>query len=218
MSTAVALLSGGLDSGTGLAMWLEREAAAVAECVTFDYGQRAAVLECAAARALADRFGLPWRRVELSWLADAAVRAGSSLVSGGGALPDRAGAQTVGDEDSAAAVWVPARNLVFLSIGAAFAESVGADVVVAGFNREEAATFPDNSAGFVAAFDAVAKFGTRNSVAVESPTIGMTKAEVVAAARRHGMTEEDFWSCYDGGPGICGKCESCVRSRLAWGV
>jgi 7-cyano-7-deazaguanine synthase len=214
--TAVALLSGGLDSGVGLALWLASTDRAVRECVTFDYGQRAAAAECAAASSLAGRFGLPWRRVALPWLADAAVRAGSALVVGGDALPDRVGAAEAGDVDSAAAVWVPARNLVFLSIAAAFAEAGDADTVLAGFNREEAATFPDNSADFVAAFDAVAQLGTGNGVRVAAPTIGMAKAEVVAEARRLGLVETEFFSCYDAGPKPCGKCESCVRSRLAW--
>ena len=216
MPAAVALLSGGLDSATGLALWLERPGAAVVECVTFDYGQRAAGSECAAASGIAARFGLPWRCVALPWLSDAAVRAGCALVEGAGQLPDRTGTAEVGDADSAAAVWVPARNLVFLSIATAFAEAAAASAVLAGFNIEEAATFADNSAEFVAAFDAVARFGTRNGVVVASPTIGMAKAEVVAHARRLGMREADFWSCYAAGPDPCGKCESCVRSRRAW--
>ncbi len=122
----------------------------------------------------------------------------------------------VGDAASAAAVWVPARNVVFLAAAASFAEAMGVGFVLAGFNREEAETFPDNSAAFVLACDEVLRLGTRSGVRVCSPTIEMDKAGIVAEARRHGMTEADFWSCYEAGPESCGRCESCVRNRRAW--
>jgi 7-cyano-7-deazaguanine synthase len=224
--TAIALLSGGLDSGTGLAMWLAREDHAVELCVTFDYGQRSAAAEHRHAARLAGRFGLPSQRLELPWLRDAARRAGSALVpggvgqggdiTGGGDLPSAGTADAPGDAASAAAVWVPARNLVFLAIAASLAEAAGAGFVLAGFNREEAETFPDNSAPFVAAVDEALRFGTRSRVRICSPTIEMEKVGIVAEARRQGMTESDFWSCYRSGPEPCGTCESCVRSRRAW--
>lgn len=214
MSSAVVLLSGGLDSGTALAMWRD-EGKEVALCLTADYGQRGAARERAAARALAERFGLAWQVLELPWLGEAAARTGSALMPGGGELP-RPVAPAPGDDASAAAVWVPARNVVLLAAAAAWAEASGADTVLSGFNREEAATFADNSAAFVAAMDSVLELGTRSSVAVCSPTIAMTKREIAARARALGLSRDDFWSCYDAGPQPCGRCESCRRSDLAW--
>jgi 7-cyano-7-deazaguanine synthase len=183
--------------------------------VTFDYGQRSAAAEAAAAGRLAARYGLPWRRLDLPWLAAAARRAGSALMPGAAALPGATPAAP-GDASSAAAVWVPARNVVFVAIGAALAEAGGHQAVLTGFNREEAATFPDNSADFVAAMDAVLQLGTRNGVTVCSPTLAMDKAEIVRQAVASGQLEAEFWSCYAGGPAPCGRCESCVRSRVAW--
>ncbi len=197
-------------------MWLARRDHAIESCLTFDYGQRSAAAECRIAERLARRFGLPWRVVELPWLADAARRAGSALVSGGREVPLGATVDSPGDAESAAAVWVPARNVVLLAAAASFAEAAGAEFVLAGFNREEAETFPDNSLAFVVAYEEVLRFGTRSGVRVCSPTIEMDKAGIVAEARRHGMTEAEFWSCYGAGPEPCGKCESCVRSRRAW--
>jgi 7-cyano-7-deazaguanine synthase len=214
--TAVALLSGGLDSGVALAAWLG-DGGRVALCLCADYGQRAAAREARASERLAGRFGLPWRRLELPWLADASRVAGSALVDGAGAdLPARTEAAP-GDAASAWAVWVPARNLVLVAAAAAFAEALGAGVVLAGFNREEAATFADNSPAFVAACDAALALGTRTAVRVVSPTLGLDKVGIVALARRAGLGPADFWSCYaaDADPATCG-CESCVRSRRAW--
>jgi 7-cyano-7-deazaguanine synthase len=110
-------------------------------------------------------------------------------------------------------VWVPARNAVLVAIAAAHAEVLGADCIVAGFNREEAATFPDNSAAFLSAGSAFLQHGTRTQVAVTSPTIGMDKNELVAAAGALGFRPDDFWSCYTGDAEPCGRCESCLRSR-----
>ena len=105
---------------------------------------------------------------------------------------------------------------VLIAAAAAFAEALGADTVIAGFNREEAATFPDNSADFAAAMRAALALGTRAGVAVSSPTQELGKAEIVAEARRLGLAQHDFWSCYGEGPEPCAACESCVRSARAW--
>jgi 7-cyano-7-deazaguanine synthase len=207
---AVALLSGGLDSGVAAALHLAAGNPLV-RCVCFDYGQRAAAREVAAARALAARWHVGCDVVALPWLAALAAQSGSLLVASG-ALPAGTAARP-GDAHSARAVWVPARNAGFVAIGAAFAETLGATCVVAGFNREEAATFPDNSAAFLAAGTSFLAHGTRTGVVVVSPTIAMDKAELVATARRLGFAASDFWSCYEGGEQPCGRCESCLRSR-----
>jgi 7-cyano-7-deazaguanine synthase len=212
---AVALLSGGLDSGVAAAVF-RAAGGELAQCLTFDYGQRAAVREQERASRLAARLGVPWRAITLPWLQEFAVLAGSALLPGTGALP-RGTRQVPGDAGSAKAVWVPARNAVFVAIAAAAAEAMGAGIVLAGFNREEAATFPDNSAGFVAAADAYLAFGTRTQVQVQSPTLGWDKVEIVQHARRLGFAPADFWSCYEGGSRPCGSCESCLRSAVAWG-
>ncbi len=211
MASGVALLSGGLDSGVAAAMFL-RAGGRLALALFADYGQRACEREAAAAGALARRWHVPLQRVALPWLGALAASAGSRLVPGTGELP--AGTDAVpGDAASAAAVWVPARNAVLVAVAAAHAETLGAGCVVAGFNREEAATFPDNSAAFVAAAGAFLAHGTKNGVQVVSPTQALDKAGIVAAARELGFCARDVWSCYGGGVEPCGRCESCRRSR-----
>lgn len=214
-SRAIALLSGGLDSAVAVGTWLG-EGRNVDLALTFDYGQRAAAAEAAAARRLAARWGIAWRPLPMPWLAEAAAVAGSALVEGGPDLP-RGTVNRPGDETSAAAVWVPARNVVLVAIAASLAEARGAGAVLVGFNREEAATFPDNSAEFVQAMDEVLRLGTRRRVAVVSPTLAWDKREIVACARRLGLAAGDVWSCYGSGPEPCGVCESCARARAAWG-
>lgn len=212
MATAVVLLSGGLDSAVAAAMFASAPGQRLAACLFGDYGQRARHQEAAAAAKLAARWRVPMLRLELPWLGELARRAGCRLLAGTGELPVGTAALP-GDAASASLVWVPARNAVLVAVAAAHAEALGADVVVAGFNREEAATFADNSAGFVDACTTMLRFATRNAVRVVSPTLDLDKAGIVAAARRLGFAAGDFWSCYEGGVEPCGRCESCLRSR-----
>lgn len=213
--TAVALLSGGLDSVVAVADFLDR-GGRVLRCLNFAYGQRAAHREREASRRFCERFGLRLHPIGLPWLEEVSSASGSALVATERDLPS--GTQDdPGDEESAKAVWVPARNCVLLAVAAAYAELDGAQCVIAGFNREEAVTFPDNSPEFVAAASAMLAIGTRNGVVVEAPVGGLDKREIVARARQLGIGPEDLWSCYRGDAVPCGRCESCLRSARAWG-
>ena len=209
--SGIALLSGGLDSAVAAAMFRQGGERLVA-ALFCDYGQRAVAREDAAAARLAARWQVPLLRIQLPWLRELAQRSGSRLMAGTGALPQGT-ATAPGDAASARAVWVPARNAVFVAIAAAHAEALGADCVIAGFNREEAETFPDNSAAFLEAGTAFLHHGTRTGVQVQSPTIAWDKERIVTEARALGFTAADFWSCYEGGERPCGRCESCLRSR-----
>lgn len=202
---AVALLSGGLDSTVAFALEARRTLLAL----TFDYGQRAARREIASARRAAARHRVPHRVIRLPWL-------------GGGALTDRSRALPRPDlrrsaqvRASAKAVWVPNRNGVFIAVGAALAERAGADAVLVGFNREEAATFPDNSRTFLRAATRALSYSTATRVRVISPTAGWDKARIVREARRRGIDLAGLWPCYEGGRTWCLRCESCRRALRA---
>lgn len=211
---AWALLSGGLDSGVALALWL-RAGGTCAGALTANYGQRAAVREAEAAQGLARRLGVPWRGLDLGWLAGPSRSSGSALVDGSRDLPT-AEPSAPGDAATAAAVWVPARNVVLCAAAAAFADAAGVGWILTGFNAEEAVTFADNSPAFVAAVDGLLRWGCRAPVRLASPTLHLAKPAIVAAARTLGFGPGDFWSCYEGGIRPCQRCESCARAARAW--
>jgi 7-cyano-7-deazaguanine synthase in queuosine biosynthesis len=52
---------------------------------------------------------------------------------------------------------------------------------------------------------------TLSGVAVESPTAGLTKPEIVRKGVEVGAPLAHVWSCYEAGPWMCGACESCAR-------
>ncbi|MFB3882412.1 MAG: 7-cyano-7-deazaguanine synthase QueC [Armatimonadota bacterium] len=210
--SAIVLLSGGLDSAVNLKLAVDE--GRVLSALTFDYGQRAAAREAAAAALMCRQLGVFHRLIELPWLAEICRTA---LVDRSAAIPEvRAEAvETGAGAPTAEAVWVPNRNGVFVNIAAAFAEALGADSIVAGFNSEEAATFPDNSAAFVAATNAALSHSTLSKPELRSYTQDMTKAEIVARGREAGAPIATIWSCYLGGVEHCWRCESCARLERA---
>jgi 7-cyano-7-deazaguanine synthase len=212
MSKAITLLSGGLDStvATKLAM---REYDVVC-ALTFDYGQRACSREIDVARRLCKAFDIEHRVVELPWLSSWTKTA---LVNEKEALP-KASDDDLASEAMmrAVGVWVPNRNGAFVAVAAALAESLDADIIIAGFNIDEATTFPDNSTEFVNATNAALALSTLNGVILKSPTLHMTKAAIAQEFLSLKIPYDLFWCCYDGGNKLCGSCESCARTIRAF--
>jgi 7-cyano-7-deazaguanine synthase len=209
----VILLSGGVDSTVNLRKALLETEPVLA--LTFDYGQKAVSREIEAASAMCVRTGVPHRVIPLPWLGEITATA---LVSDDRELPrpapedlDRAEASA----DRAAAVWVPNRNGIFVAVGAAFAESLGAHAVVGGFNAEEGRAFPDNSPEFLSAANGLLRFSTLARIKVLSYTATLDKAAVVKLGAELGAPLDLVWSCYGPGPEPCGECESCLRLARA---
>ncbi|GIW71706.1 MAG: 7-cyano-7-deazaguanine synthase [Planctomycetota bacterium] len=204
----MALLSGGLDSTVATA--LAARTAPVVRALTIDYGQRAAARELEAARAIAAALGIPHQVVHLPFLGELGRNA---LTQHSLEVPRTRPEELEGAQALARAerVWVPNRNGVMLAVAAALAEGLGAGCVIMGFNREEAQTFPDNSYEFLLAARAALRYSTRGRVTLQSPTVGMDKAELLEAGRRAGAPLAHIWVCYLGEEEHCGQCESCQR-------
>jgi 7-cyano-7-deazaguanine synthase len=187
--------------------------------LTVDYGQRAAVPEIRAARKLAEYYGVPHRVLELKWLGGLG---GSALTEDSLGVPEP-DSNRLDDlkaaTETAKAVWVPNRNGVLINVAAAVAESSGAQQVVVGFNKEEAATFPDNSSQFLGTANLALKYSTAGKVKLACYTDMMVKSEIVQALKNlpKPFPFELVWSCYHGGEKMCGKCESCKRFFRATG-
>lgn len=212
--SAVILLSGGLDSAYNL--WKAKaEGVDIRLALTFDYGQRASNREISTAKALTKKLNINQQVVEITWFSSFTT---SSLVNRSAAVPV-AEEVSVDDFDqstkTAARVWVPNRNGIFLNIAAGFAEGLGAEAVIPGFNKEEAATFPDNSQAFQDALEKSFKFSTATAVRVFSYSTSLNKTEIVREGRTLGLPFGELWPCYFANEKICGQCESCLRFKRA---
>lgn len=213
MKTSVVLLSAGLDSTVNFFQALRESR--VLLTLTFNYGQRAAVREIESARKMSEMNGVRHQTVDLPFFK---IWGGSSLVDESKSLPlgsDVSIDDLKQSQQTAKSVWVPNRNGVFLNIAAGFAEAAKADWVIPGFNKEEAATFPDNSEAFLQQTTQSLSYSTANGVAVKCFTTALSKPEIVKRGLELGVDFRLMWPCYQAGATWCGQCESCLRSRRA---
>jgi 7-cyano-7-deazaguanine synthase len=212
MKKAVILLSGGVDSATALA--LARAEGYEPYALTVDYGQRHAV-EIESAKKVAEAVGVAQHRILRMDLAPFA----SSALTGDGEVPkDRASRGA-----DIPVTYVPARNLIFLSCAAAWAESLGARDIFIGVSSVDYSGYPDCRPDFIESFQRTVNVATKagvegEDVTVHAPFLEMSKADVVRRGRKLGLDYSLTHSCYDPEPGgrACGRCDSCLIRRKAF--
>ncbi len=131
-------------------------------------------------------------------------------------------AKVAGGEEGAefAHEWVPARNLVMLSIATAYAEAKGFDFIVLGNNLEEAGAYPDNEPEFINRFNALLPFAVADGkrVRVLMPVGNLMKHEIVALGLELGAPLHHTWSCYRAGELHCGTCGPCFMRKTAFKI
>ncbi|MXP00147.1 7-cyano-7-deazaguanine synthase QueC [Altererythrobacter xixiisoli] len=204
---AVVLLSGGLDSMVAGAI-ARREGYAV-NALTIDYNQRHRC-ELDAARVVARELGAERHLVmplDLRQFGGSALTADIAVPKGG-----------VGDDIPV--TYVPARNLVFLSLTLAWAEAIGSTDIFIGVNALDYSGYPDCRPEFIASFVQTARLATKvgaegADITVHTPLQHWTKARIAREAQQLGLDPAISWSCYDPTPeGLaCGLCDSCRLRR-----
>ncbi len=212
--SSLVLLSGGLDSTVNVYCALKNTKVKLA--LTFNYGQKAAKKEIECSKKICAQLGIAWKSVALPFLADIS---GSSLTRGDKKIPS--GSQVkIKDfktsQKSAKSVWVPNRNGVFLNVAGAYADSMNIDLIIPGFNKEEAQTFPDNSFKYLKKVNDSFLFSTRNHARIHCYTIGLNKTQIVKLGESLEVNWDLIWPCYLGRAKWCGRCESCQRAESAF--
>lgn len=205
---AVVLLSGGLDSMVAAA--LARESGFAVHALTIDYNQRHR-REIDAAHAIAAHLDAV-RHVVLPL---------DLRQFGGSALTDDIAVPKDGVGADVPVTYVPARNLVFLSLTLAWAEALGARDIFIGVNALDYSGYPDCRPEFIAGFQDLAELATKagaqgSGFTIHAPLQFLGKAQIAAETARLGLDPAMSWSCYDPtDEGLaCGLCDSC-RLRKA---
>lgn len=203
---AVVLLSGGLDSATALA-WACKEMGWTCHTVAFDYGQRHRV-EIEASANVAHSLGITDHRV-IS--VDLGVIGGSALTENIDVPKDQH------DNSSIPITYVPARNMIFLSLAAGLAEAVKASRIVIGANVVDYSGYPDCRPDFLDSFAKTATLGTKAGAEgtpfeIVAPLLQLDKSEIIELGLKLGLDYGLTRSCYDPLPdGMpCGHCDSCL--------
>jgi 7-cyano-7-deazaguanine synthase len=153
--------------------------------------------------ALAIDYGQPHAVRELACAARLARAYGAELAIATTTMPS---APSAGDQSM---LW-PGRNLVLLSLAAALAHQVGASEVIIGANADDHAGYPDCRPEFFAVAEPAL------GVKVTAPLLHLTKPEIGARARAHGVPIGETWSCYYPVDGqVCGSCDACAGRERA---
>lgn len=207
---ALILLSGGIDSATCLA--LAKSQGYQCYAMSFDYNQRHKVeLKCA--KKIAEQFKV---KEHIIVKLDMSRWGGSALTNKKIKVPES------GRKQGIPITYVPARNLIFLSIASAFAEARKIQEIFIGVNSLDYSGYPDCRPQFIKAFQKTIDIGTKTGVQnkkikIKAPLQKMTKYQIFKLAIALGLDINKTISCYDPSPeGVpCGKCDSCEIRKNA---
>ncbi len=206
---ALVVCSGGLDSVVS-ATYAQRKLGYEIELIHFQYGSRAEGPEVDAVKACAEFLGVPLKLFPLPVYqkGDSPLLDSDSKVAGG-----EAGAEFAHE-------WVPARNLLLLSVATAYAEANGFEVIVLGNNLEEAGAYPDNEPEFIARFNDLLPFAVGDGKLMEviMPVGNLMKHEIVKLGHDIGAPMDLTWSCYRANALHCGTCGPCFMRRTAFEI
>jgi 7-cyano-7-deazaguanine synthase len=169
--------------------------------VTIDYGQRHRI-ELDAAAEIAKRAGVP----------QAVIPCDSFRALGGNALT---GSETVAsgvrDSDHLPNTFVPGRNLIFLTLAAAYAYQRGITDIVTGVCQTDYSGYPDCRAETMVALQESLRTGMAAPFTIHTPLMFLTKAETITMLNDLGQIDLLAWShtCYNGQVPPCGTCPAC---------
>ena len=210
---AVVLLSGGLDSTTLLHYVKQTLGIRDIYALSLIYGQKhARELEMAAWQA--DAVGVKeHRQVDIGFVGDL-LQGGSALTNPDIPVPDLA--ELEAEQLSQPPTYVPNRNMILISLAAAWAESVGAKVVFYGAQAQDQYGYWDCTVDFVTRINDVLALNRQTCVAVEAPFAERSKAELLKIGLELGVDYGHTWSCYCGGDVACGSCPTCVERERAF--
>jgi len=221
MKKAIILFSGGLDST--ILLWLARSEGYELHALSFDYGQRHKK-ELKSAKKIAKLIGVKSHKI-INLKLD--KWGGSSLTDKKMPLPTSA--QNVRNitaplemKRSIPNTYVPARNIVFLSVAASYAEAIGAQDIFIGVSEVDYSGYNDCRREFIEAMQNAINKGTvcgaenNQHITIRTPFINMTKTEEILLAVKLGVPLERTWSCYKGSKKPCGVCDSCILRANAF--
>ncbi|HKM13903.1 MAG TPA: 7-cyano-7-deazaguanine synthase QueC [Candidatus Methanomethylophilaceae archaeon] len=204
MTKAVVLLSGGLDSTTTLAQAIDDGFEVYA--VSFRYGQRHS-RELISAAEICNHYGVMHSIIDINLTSFKSALTDSDM----DVPQDRKGSL----DKEIPITYVPARNIIFLSIAAGLCESVDADRIYIGANVIDYSGYPDCRPEFFKSYENMLEKGTKagvegNPIKIITPILNMSKADIVRIGKKLNAPLGLTWSCYEGGKKACGHCDSCI--------
>ncbi|MCQ2052503.1 MAG: 7-cyano-7-deazaguanine synthase QueC [archaeon] len=204
MSKAVVLLSGGLDSTTTLAQAIADNNEVVA--LSFRYGQKHDK-ELTSASNISKFYNIKHVIVDMNLSMFRSALTDTSIN-----VPEDRNKSDIGSDIPV--TYVPARNMIMLSVAVGLSESVNADKIYIGANVVDYSGYPDCRPEFLDSFEKMINVGTKAGVEgrpikIVCPILNCSKADIVRLGKKLGAPLHLTWSCYNGKDKACGKCDSC---------
>ncbi len=211
MKKAVVLLSGGLDSST--ALYLAKSEGYEVYAISFNYGQRHKK-ELDFAKKIANG-----AKIKEHIIVNTNMNAW-----GGSALTDSHIDVPNGDAErkDIPVTYVPARNMIFLSYAASFAEAIGSQDIFIGVSQVDYSGYVDCRKEFIDAMENAINQGTvcavkdNKKIKIHAPFMNKTKAEEIRLGIKLGVDYGSTWTCYNGYEKACGECDSCLLRLKAF--
>jgi 7-cyano-7-deazaguanine synthase len=207
--TALVVCSGGLDS-TVSAQVMKNKGYKVT-LLHFQYNCRAESREVQAVKEIAEAMKVPY------WFITTDIF--SKVIKHSPILDKKKPAVAKMDKGVELAYeWVPARNLIMLSIATGIAEAYGFDKIVLGNNLEESGAYPDNEAIFIEKFAEILPYAVNlnKEIQIEMPVGNLMKHEIIKLGIREKAPLDKTWSCYDNGILHCGVCGPCRMRKVGF--
>jgi 7-cyano-7-deazaguanine synthase len=199
---AIVLFSGGLDSTTCLALAKDQGFTPIA--LSFDYGQKQ-IAELQASQLIAQNMNVEHLCLPLTIPGAGA----SSLVN------EQLKTPNYQESEAIPVTYVPARNLIFLSMATSLAEHLGAQAIFIGANAVDYSNYPDCRPEFIQAFSQAANLGTtfvtHRNLTIHTPLINLSKADIILLGTKLGVDYGQTVSCYNLNEAreACGQCDAC---------
>jgi len=209
MIDSVAIVSGGMDSVTLLHYLIKVEKRTPA-IITFGYGQKHDK-EIEYAKAQVALLGCEAHLVlDLALLRP--LFANSALVSLETAVPNIA--DVLGDPQPP--TYVPNRNMIFLALAVAYAETHRVGEVFYGAQRHDIYGYWDTTPQFLAQLNQVYTLNRKTAVTIQAPFVQYSKADILRQGLEMGVDYSLTWSCYEGRDVACGHCPTCAERLNAF--
>jgi 7-cyano-7-deazaguanine synthase len=201
---SIVIYSGGLDS-TCLLYRINKHSDVLA--LIFNYGQRHSI-EIERAIDNCNKLNVPYKVLDISFFKD--IASTSALLNFDKEIPnirDIAG-------HAQPPTYVPNRNMMFLSIATAAAESAGADKVYYGAAEVDTHSGHwDCSLDFLKNINQTIALNREHQIEIVAPYITFSKADIIKDGIENGVDFKNTHTCYKGGEISCGTCSSC-SSRI----
>ena len=208
---AVELLTGGLDST--VALHVAKRDYDELYALSFTYGQRHSK-ELACAQWQGEHAGVKEHRIvelKLDAWGDCSLTHAAEAIEPGNV-----------QRTSTPNTYVPARNMVFLSVAASYAEAVGASTIFIGVSEVDYSGYVDCREEFIVQMEAAINAGTERKlthgdpIRIMAPFIHMRKADEVLLGAKLGVDFSHTWTCYQDDEKPCGVCDSCLLRAKAF--